>query len=548
MTPLERLITRRQALATLAAGAAGVAVAACAPKLVPGSTSTTVKRGGTLKIGQNGVAPPAGGLDIQQQSLSGARDAVAPVYETLLNYDPTKADLTPGNLVPQLAKSWKVSSDGLTYTFDLYDGVKWQDGVPLTADDVVFSLERIINPPDGTVSPRQSIFSAVKAVAGSGNTVTITLSQVAQGMLGDLADVFTAIVPKHTVQQYGSLNNVAIGSGPFKLKSFEPNTSIELVKNPTYHFKEFPYLDGLTSFWIPDFTTLTDSFFSGQIDMTGTGTPLTAGQADIMRRERPQTKFYALHQLQYRYLAMSLKFKPFNDIRVRQAINEAIDRQALMDAQSDKGALCKGYLPLSEPQYQLPQNILSTLPGFGSDMNARRENARNLLAAAGFASGLNITLTCRPDLGYSESIAQAVPEQLAQVGITCKIQLMSQAQYSPLESASNIPFRAKNDSLRGLDPDDVLKLDFKTGGGRNDEDYSDPAVDALLAQQSITLDPTMRTSLVNQIQALVLTSSHRIPLWWPDGFVAVSPNVRGIVPQDLEDTAQLRYERVWLAS
>jgi len=124
-------------------------------------------------------------------------------------------------------------------------------------------------------------------------------------------------------------------------------------------------------------------------------------------------------------------------------------------------------------------------------MEARRANARKLLASAGFADGLEIELVGRPDLSFSRQIVEVVPQHLAKVGIKCNVKLLDNATYGPLETAGDLPFRCKNDSLRGTDPDDVLILNFKTGSGRNVEAYSDPKVDALLDEQSVTLDQAM---------------------------------------------------------
>lgn len=545
-----RGFTRREWLAML--GAAGAA--ACAPATAPSavssgapSTSAAPKRGGILRIGKRGEAPQAGGLDIYQQTLSSARDMGAPAYETLLNFDATKTELSYANFVPQLAKSWTVSPDGKTYTFEIFPGVKWHDGTPLTADDVKFSFDRIRTPPAGTTSARKSLFSAIGDVSVKGDTtVVIGLSTISQNMLATIADVFTAIVPRHVVQKEGSLKNVVVGSGPFKLKTFRPGQGGDFERNTDYHFSGLPYLDGITLTWIPEFSTLLDAFYTGRIDITDTGVPLSEDEADIIRRDKPQTILVPLQTLKYRYVAMSTKFKPFDDVRVRQAINEAIDRKELMDQQGDKGVLCKGYFPPAMPEYLLSDSELAALPGFGTNMDARRAHAKALLAEAGYPNGFEMTVVGRPDLPFSRDMAQIVPQHLAKVGIKATTKLMDSATYSPLEANSDIPFRVKNDSLRGIDPDDVMVLNFLTKAGRNSEAYTDSKVDVLLKEQSITLDAAKRQNLVKEVQKAVLTSSHRIPLWWPNSYVAISPQVKGFVPQSLEDTATLRYEKVWL--
>src|SRR5207245_2287209 len=169
----------------------------------------------------------------------------APMYDLLVQVDTVRWD----KVIPDLAKSWTISEDGLTYTFSLREGVKFHDGAPLTAEDVVASFNHILFPPPGVLSPRQGLFDAVKEVVATGPlTVEFRLTEPRSYLLRGLAAGFNVIMRKQTLEE----NNYDLrrqpvypGTGPFRHKSLEAGVVRKLERNPDYWNPALPYLDGI---------------------------------------------------------------------------------------------------------------------------------------------------------------------------------------------------------------------------------------------------------------------------------------------------------------
>ncbi len=541
--------TAGQAAAPAATAAAPVATAgqAAPPAVQPTAAASSAqppKRGGIFVVGGSTAGVLTGQFDPHLSSTaSSTTDIVGPAYETLLDFDPSTAEESSATLVPGLAKSWTISDDGKTYTFELFQGVKFHDGMPLTSEDVRFSLERI-----RTIGVRKALLASVDSIETRGDfTVVMKLKAISQSILGTLASLDQAIVPKHVVEQKGDLTQTIVGSGPWKFKSFRPNEIVEYERNPDYHVAGYPLTDGLTFVQINDSSAQTVAFATRKIDMIGPRQPIIKQDADILRGSAPTGNMIPYQDVNYRFIGMSTKFPPFNDVRVRQAIAEAIDKQALLSVHGDgDGQVAKGFYSPTMPHYLLPDAELQTLPGFGLDMEARRAHARSLLASAGFANGLEVTIVGKSTLPFATQIAELVPQHLARVGITARTKIMDAAEYDSLEVKSDIPFRAKTNGSEGPDPDSDLFPNFGTGGNRNFEAFSDPQLDKLLTEQSVTLDQAKRNALVLQIQRLLLTSCQRIPLWWPTAYRPVQSYVKGFVPPVYKGASSLRFTRVWL--
>src|SRR5215813_7293918 len=205
----------------------------------PESTDTSLlhapepspKRGGVLKWG--GLANSTL-YDLHQTGTIANMGPQAPMYDLLVQVDPVHWD----KVIPDLAKSWTISEDGLTYTFYLREGVKFHDGAPLTAEDVVASFHHIISPPAGVLSPRRGLFDAVKEVVATGPlTVGFRLTEPRGFLLRGLAAGFNVIMRKQTLEENNyDLRRVPVypGTGPFRHKSLEPGVVRRLERNPDY--------------------------------------------------------------------------------------------------------------------------------------------------------------------------------------------------------------------------------------------------------------------------------------------------------------------------
>ncbi len=193
--------------------------------------------------------------DIHQETSSVSLWPFAPIYSLLIAPD----SVDDSKLVTDLAASWQVT-DGVVYTFKLRPNAKWHDGQPVTSADVKYSFDRIMNPPQGVLSPRKALYAAVidKMETPDPQTVTIKLKFATASFIALISNEWASILPKHVIEaRGGSMKADPIGSGPFKLKSWARGGRIEHVRNPDYYMKEFPYLDGLTYLVITDPATQT---------------------------------------------------------------------------------------------------------------------------------------------------------------------------------------------------------------------------------------------------------------------------------------------------
>jgi len=293
------------------------------------------KRGGILRWG--GLANSTL-YDLHQTGTIANMGPQAPMYDLLVQVDPVHWD----KVIPDLAKSWTISEDGLTYTFLLREGVKFHDGAPLTAEDVVASFTHIIFPPPGVLSPRQGLFDAVKEVVATGPlTVEFHLTEPRGYLLRGLAAGFNVILRKQTLEenQY-DLRRVPVypGTGPFRHKSLEPGVVRRLERNPDYWNPTLPYLDGIDVFHLELGPKTGAACLAHTIDFCWGIDPVT---------EKKAQKIKGLHTARILPtvplgLFLNVKKTPFADVRVRRAINLVLDKPALVDAVSESVALVRG--------------------------------------------------------------------------------------------------------------------------------------------------------------------------------------------------------------
>src|SRR5713101_977503 len=220
----------------VAIGCIGVVVSAMAQ-------SETPRRGGILLAAIGADAPS---LDPHQEQTFATLQPVAPLYSTLLQFDPYAYP----NVIGDLASEWNIAPDGLTYTFKLRPGVRFHDGSPLTSADVKASYDKIVFPPAGVRSIRQTHYTSVASVeAPDPGTVVFKLKFPSASLLSNLASPSNVIFPKKYLDKDPNyFKNTAIGSGPFKLKNYTRGSTFEGERNPDYFVKDRPYLDGYKFF------------------------------------------------------------------------------------------------------------------------------------------------------------------------------------------------------------------------------------------------------------------------------------------------------------
>jgi peptide/nickel transport system substrate-binding protein len=541
---LSKHLSRRDLLRAGLWGSAGWAVWSMAPQrsIIPvgptlASAGEQPRAGGTLLMWTQGDPP---NFDLHQNSAFVVNWPMSPCYNQLVRFDP----LDQSKIIPDLAERWEMAPDGKSYTFSLHKGVKFHDGKPLTSLDVKTSLDRIRQPPEGVVSPRAEAFSAVEAIESPDDfTVTIRLSRPNPSLMANLAQGWMAIYPKHVLDKEGDMKKVVVGTGPFKLKRYTRGVSIELEKNPDYFVQGRPYLDGITLYIVPDFGTAYAAFRTRRLLLMSLTLESTAHQAESDLGNR--VVIHKVPQLSMRpTVNLNTKRKPWDDIRVREAVSLAIDRQAAIRMITDNEGVIGGFMPPGGP-WALPSEEIQKIPGFGPNKTADIERAKQLLAEAGHGGGIKTTLLTRMGAQY-ERISVFLKGELAKIGIDANLDVKeTAAAYEVLNSRSfDVAPWATGAALD--DPDAIFGEHYTCDAVRNYAQLCIPEVDALYQQQSQTLDVEERKRLVHEMERKALLGFGRIMTHWRMQFVGHWPEVRNYSPH-ISIYNNQRFQDVWLA-
>jgi oligopeptide transport system substrate-binding protein len=386
------------------------------------AVADTPKQGGAAVITFNNdltTLDPQVGYDWQNWSV------IKSIFDGLMDYKPGTTELEP-----DLAESYTVSDDGLTYTFKLRQGVKFHNGRPLTPADIKYSLERAVNP--ATQSPGGGYFSAIEgydAMAGgkatelSGmrilddKTISITLTRPDATFLHLMAINFAYVVPKEEVEKAGAdWGKKPVGTGAFKFVEWVPGQRIALERFKDYHRAGVPYLDKVTFEFGQDPTVAVLRLKNGEIDIVGDGIP-PAQFTEIINDSANKELIAVGDQLHTGYVTMNVTMPPFDNVKVRQAVNMAINKERIVRLINNRGVPASQALPPAMPGYN-PDN-----KGYAFDP----EGAKKLLAEAGLADGFTTELYAM-NVDPNPRIAQAIQQDLAAVGIKAEIRSLAQAE------------------------------------------------------------------------------------------------------------------------
>ena len=505
--PRERAgcVSRRRVL-SLAAGA--VLAAGLAGTGLPVDAAAAELR---VRIGSDiGVLDPATIFGIENQTVAGH------IYNGLVKYDQAT-----NAIVPDLATEWSVSDDGTAYTFKLRDGVMWHNGYGmLTADDVKFSLERVLDP-DTNSRYRGQLAGVASVDAPDPLTVVVKLESPNAGLLNKLTAFNQGwIVSRKAVTEIGAeqYKLKPIGTGPFVFDSWTAGSQARIVANPDY-FEGAPAVDSVVFRIIKDETAAAIALENGEIDIF-----FALQQPPIIDRLRSADSVTVLdrpanHTIN---LVMNSTVAPLGDVRVRQAIAYGINRQAIIDGYF-KGTKAPGHsvLTSSFPQYT------EEVPQYPHDP----EKAKALLAEAG-AEGFTLELVT---VGLSPYDQLVVPmaSDLEKVGIQTKITVLERGAY--------LQARTKGDIMTCItgvvgppDPDSPLVTLYATKSfppGLNTARYDQ--VDDLLASAAAEQDEAARTGIYREILSKTMADVPVLPLYGDQLFLAHGNHVKGLVQNSL---------------
>ena len=491
-----------------------------------------------------GETPPS--YDGHRETTFAMLHPVAPHYSTLLRFDPQNYP----KIIGDVAESWAVSKDGLSYTFKIRRGVKFHDGSQLTSKDVKATYEKIIFPPQGVASARKASYAVVDKIETPDIfTAVFHLKHTSASFLASLASPWNFIYKAEILNKDPRWYEKNImGSGPFTFVEYVPGSHWVGKKNPNYFMEERPYLDGYKAIFVRDTAPRVAAVRSGQalIEFRGFS---PAARSDIVKalgdkgvvQESPWTCNLTV--------TINNEKKPFNDARVRRALSLAIDRREASRALSGI-SLMKFVGGLFRPgsEFATPEAELSKLTGFGKNIEASRKEARRLLKEAGVPEGFSFTLKNRNVKEPYEVTGVYVIDQWRQIGLN--------VTHLPQEGGPYFNDFRQGNFETGIDfacdfmdePDlQLQKFLSADKSSLNYARYKDSTLDDLYEKQSRATNHKERLKLLRQFEKRVLDEqTYQFHVLWWQRIIPHWAKLRGwkitpnhYVNQDLRD--------VWLA-
>jgi peptide/nickel transport system substrate-binding protein len=537
------LLAAALTIATLAGAAAQEPKQA--PTDITKDAPKAAKPGGILRMYHRETP---GGISIHEEATYSTNTPMMGVFNNLVLYDQHKPQNSLDTIVPELATSWSWNADKTQLTFLLRDGVKWHDGQPFTAKDVKCTWDMLRGVSQATFrkNPRKDWYENVSDVSLNGDReVTFRLKRPQPSLLAMLASGYSPVYPCHVPP--AQMRTHPIGTGPYRFVEMKQNETIKLVKNPDYWKKGLPYLDGIEFAIIPNRSTAVLAFVTGKVDMTFPTEVTVALQKDI-KAQAPNAVCDLEPTNVNTNLIINRDAPPFDNPDLRSAMAMALDRKAFVDilfqGQADIGG---ALLPPPAGVWGLPPDILKSIPGYGSDVQKNRAEARKLMEKAGYGPDkrLKIKVSTR-NLAVYRDPAVIVIDQLKDIYID--------AELETVESGVWFAKIARKDYSVGLnltgngidDPDQGFYENYACGSERNYTNYCNKDLQKLFDRQSVETDLQKRKALVWEIDKKLQEDVARPILFHSHMATCWQPYVKNITVMVNSSYNGFRYEDVWL--
>jgi ABC-type transport system substrate-binding protein len=524
-------VSRRSFLKTLgvAGATAGVAPAflrsrADAQEFQLKAVDPSAKHGGTLRFG---ILNAPAHFDVHQSGTIANLGPQAPMYDLLIPRDPRDGN----TIIPDLAHKWEVAPDGKRYTFHLRKGVKFHDGAEMTAEDIKATYERIVRPPKGVVIPRSSLFTAVgEIVVADPYRIEFRLTEPRPRafMLGSFASGWNIIVRKKTLDDnQGNLRQVMNfpGTGPFRHVSRRDKEVWIMEKNPNYWNKGLPYLDKLEIYHLPPFSPeLGSAFLSGKVDYARIMDPVSWRKA----KEMPGVTATAMNQSVIQAYYFNMKRKPFNDPRVRRALHLATDRHVLVDVVKDTAPMQVGGFVYPFHEWSTPKPEMEKRLGYQKDPKAAFQEAKKLMAAAGYGQGLkNLDFMVR-DIASFKLWAVAIQAMLKEtLNVETNLRVVQTSQWFEEAAAGNFDLAISAVVSALMDPSDYFTAWYGKGGPQNYSSWTNEEFHTLAHNLEREVDENKRKAMIPRAEAILENDPPLVPVAWEQIYDAFYNRVHG---------------------
>ena len=544
--------------ATLAAcGSTASTSSAAASESTEGATAeaaaetTATGSGFTVQLGPNPET-----LDPALNSSVDGANTIITIFEPLLLID------EENKVIPGQAESYEKSPDGLTWTFHMRDGLKWSDGSDLTAKDFEYSFKRMADP--NTAAPYAA--TAVGMIAGfdeaqgnpdpetgepttdpnpdalqvvaseDGKTLTVTLSYPCSYF--DKLAAFAALSPvqEATVEANGdgwcTSPDTFVCNGPYMITDWTPSERIVLSKNPNYvggWDSSKIVSDTITLLLLEDSSASYAAYNSGEAQLVK---DVPTDEIPSLTKAEDGGDFYVDSILGTYYISLNDQREPFTDVRVRKALSLAIDRDYVANVIM-QGTYSPAYnivgpgIVDAEEGTMFIDNANGGEPYIGEDYEANLEEAKSLLAEAGYPNGEGFpTITYSAnDAGYHIPVAEYLQQAWSELGITMNIDKVDWASFLPLRRAGDYDISRNGWVMDYNDASNMLEL-FTTGNGNNDGKYSNPEFDAAIEASKVA-DKTVHYEQLHKAEDILMEDMGCIPVAYYNDFWLQSPSLKG---------------------
>lgn len=445
-----------------------------------------------------------------------------------------------GNLIPGQAESWETSEDGLTWTFHLREGLKWSDGTDLTANDFVYTWQRVCDPElaapysetvlgmvEGYDAAMEGDPSALGVTAVDDLTLEVKLANPCTyfGYLAAFATLYP--VQQATVEANGEAwavdASTYVSNGPFYITEWVPDSHIIMSKNPNYWNADAIKLDSIKWNLIEDMNAAYSAYQNGDVQF------IKSVPTEEIPSLKENPEFHVALNLGTYYVSFNDQIEPFNDVNVRKALSLAVDREYIANT-------------LMQGTYTPAQNFIG--PGWkdtdGTDfiengpedgflpLNADIEGALAALEEAGYPNGegLPVLTYSTNDQGYHKTVAEYLQQAWAEIGITVEVEVVEWSSFTPMRRSGDFQMSRNGWVADHADPINQLELLYSTNGN-NDGKYNSADFDAAIDLSRSTVDPAERSAALHDAEKIMMEDYACMPLAYYNDFWLQNPQIVG---------------------
>ena len=487
-------------------------------------------------------------MSIHEEATISTVAPVMSVFNNLVLFKQHEKQNRLDLIEPELAESWSWSEEGTELTFPLRQGVKWHDGKPFTAKDVKCTWDMLTGKSNEKLrlNPRKSWYRNLEEVTINGEyEVTFRLKRPQPSFLALLASGWSPVYPCHVPAK--DMRRQPIGTGPFKLVSFESNRSIKLAKNPDYWKPGRPYLDGVEMSIIGNRSTRVLAFVANEFDLTFVADITVPLIADVTSRA-PKAICQLAPTSVSTNLIVNRNKPPFNDVRLRKAMALALDRNAMIDILTGGKASIAGAMMASpEGGWGMPKEMVMALPGYGGDQAARQAEARSIMESLGYGPDkrLKVKVSTRDFQNFKDPAVLLV-DQLNRIYFDAELEIIESAVWYGRITRQDYAVGLNLTGSGVDDPDVTLAEGYACNSDRNYTKYCNPEIEKLLAEQSQEANIAKRKEIVWRIERVLAEDVARPIIFHGYAATCWHPHLKGFVLHENSIYNNWRLESVWL--